>query len=131
MSTDKDINIPIETKKFLKLLINHLPMKIFWKDKDSIYQGSNKAFAEFAGLNEGEDLVGKTDFDLPWAETKAEEFRLYDRSIMGMNEKEMNYISKITNAEGMEFWTKTTKIPIEDESGEVIGVLGFLIEKNL
>ncbi len=131
MSAKNEINIPIDVKKFLQLLINHLPMKVFWKDKDSIYEGSNRAFAEFAGLNEDESIIGKTDYDLPWAETKADEFRLYDRSIMDMNEKEMNYVSKITNSEGMEFWTKTTKIPIENENGEVVGVLGFLQEKNI
>ena len=55
-----------ESQQLLHTVIETLPVRVFWKDRDSNYLGSNQLFALDAGLTASEQLVGKSDFDLPW-----------------------------------------------------------------
>ncbi|MBP0022801.1 MAG: PAS domain-containing sensor histidine kinase, partial [Roseofilum sp. SID2] len=71
-----------EAEKFLSLAINHIPEAIFWKDCSSIFVGCNQYFAEFVGLNSPSEIIGKTDYDLPYKPEEKEKYRADDRRIM-------------------------------------------------
>lgn len=51
-----------EREALLQLVLDTIPQAVFWKDKDSTYLGSNKNFAQDAGQNSAQDIIGKTDF---------------------------------------------------------------------
>ena len=59
---------------FLQLVMDNLQECIFWKDVNSVYLGCNHKFAEIAGLDSPEQIVGKTDHDLPWKKEEADFF---------------------------------------------------------
>ena len=64
-----------EKQQLLAHIIENIPHSIFWKDKNSVYLGCNRNFAEEAGLQDPENIVGKTDYDLAWKEQEADFFR--------------------------------------------------------
>jgi len=111
------------TQKMLQLVLDTIPVRVFWKDIDCIYLGCNKLFAEDSGLQEPEELIGKTDFDMSWKQ-QAELYRSDDRNVMQTGIKKLNYEEPQTTPEGKLIWLETSKIPLTDQNGGVIGVLG-------
>ncbi len=63
-------------------LFNQLPNIVFWKDNNLRYIGCNDDFAKIAGLTSHKEIIGKTDFDLPWCDTEAEKYRSDDKSVL-------------------------------------------------
>ncbi len=112
-----------ETNQMLKLIINTIPIRIFWKSKDSVFVGCNIRFAEDAGFRSPEELTGKTDYDMPW-NNQAESYRRDDKEVMDKAESKMNYEEIQTNAEGKTVWLLTSKVPLRNMEDEIIGMLG-------
>ena len=108
----------------LQMVINNIPQFIFWKDRNSVYMGCNENFARVAGLDSPHEIVGKSDFDLPWKDTEAEHYRGYDRQVMSSGKPEYHIIETQLQADGRKAWVDTNKIPLRDDRGEVIGILG-------
>ena len=112
-----------ETQKMLQLVLDTIPVRVFWKDVDSVYIGCNKLFAEDSGLQEPEKLIGKTDFDMGWQE-QAELYRADDLNVMQTGIRKLNYEEPQTTPDGKQIWLETSKIPLTDQDGGIIGILG-------
>ncbi|WP_204103890.1 MULTISPECIES: PAS domain S-box protein [Spirulina sp. CCY15215] len=113
-----------DSKGFLRLAIDNIPGAIFWKDRQSVFLGCNQYFANLTGLNSPVDIVGKTDYDLPWKPEETEFFRECDRRIMDSDAPELGIIEPAQQADGNSYWLETNKIPLHDSQGNVIGILG-------
>jgi PAS domain S-box-containing protein len=114
----------VSTNKMLELVMNNIPQYIFWKDRNSVYLGCNKNQAKVAGLNSPEEIVGKTDFDLPWKKEEAEFFRECDQRVMNSGVGEYHIIEPQFQSDGKQAWLDTNKVPLFDLEGNVIGILG-------
>ncbi|MEL7036341.1 MAG: PAS domain S-box protein [Cyanobacteria bacterium J06592_8] len=112
------------SQKFLELVLDNIPQLIFWKDRNSVFLGCNQNCAEVAGLNSPAEIVGKTDFDLPWKREETEWFREWDRRVMESDQAELHIVEPIQKANGKQAWLETNKIPLHDLEGNVIGILG-------
>jgi diguanylate cyclase (GGDEF)-like protein/PAS domain S-box-containing protein len=110
--------------KMLRLVLETAPLRIFWKDVDLNYMGCNTVFARDAGLNGPEELLGKDDFQMGWRE-QAELYRGDDRMVMSSNKPKLNIEEPQTTPDGHQIWLKTSKVPLHDATGEVVGVLGI------
>jgi PAS domain S-box-containing protein len=111
-------------KQLLQLVMDNLPEYIFWKDLNSVYLGCNRKFAEAAGLENPEQIAGKTDYDLPWKKEEADFFRLCDRRVMDSNTPELGIVEPQLQANDKQAWLETNKMPLHDAQGHVIGILG-------
>jgi len=114
----------LQNRNMLTHIINTIPQSIFWKDQNSVYLGCNHAFAHEAGLNSPESIIGKNDFDLPWSREESEKYRADDREVMDNVCAKKHIIETQQQMNGRMAWLDTTKIPLEDASGTVIGLLG-------
>jgi PAS domain S-box-containing protein len=112
-----------EANLLLRLVIDTIPVRIFWKDRDSNYLGCNRHFAADAGRDNPSDLVGTTDFELNWKDM-AETYREEDREVVVFRRSKVNYERMQTSPTGARTWRVTTKVPLVDLDGNVIGVLG-------
>lgn len=110
--------------QFLELAMNTLPLAIFWKNTELVYQGCNQAFATAAGLAEPSEIRGKTDYDLPWTSVQADWFRECDRHRIDTNTAEIGIIEPMLQADGQQTWLETNKVPLCNGEGDVIGLLG-------
>jgi PAS domain S-box-containing protein/putative nucleotidyltransferase with HDIG domain len=108
----------------LEGIVESVPIRVFWKDRDLRYLGCNVLFAEDAGLSGPDDLKGKTDFDLSWKE-QAEFYREDDRRVMDSGVAKLGYEEPQTTPDGNAIWLRTSKVPLHNDAGEVTGVVGI------
>jgi len=113
-----------ESRQFLQTVLDTVPLRVFWKDRESRYLGANARFLADAALASEADILGKSDFDMPWAETEAEAYRAGDRTVIDSGEAKLGIIETQHQQDGTEIWLETNKLPLHNLAGEVIGVLG-------
>ncbi len=114
----------IEKEELLQLVLDNIPQYIFWKDRNSVYLGCNRNFAIIAGFNNPLEIVGKTDYDLPWKKEESDFFRECDARVMETDTPEYHIIEPLLQADGKQSWVNTNKIPLHDAQGNVVGILG-------
>jgi PAS domain S-box-containing protein len=113
-----------ESRNLLQAVIDTAPMRVFWKDRDLRYLGCNPAFARDAGKNHPDELLGKDDFQVGWAE-QAELYRADDRAVMASGVSRLSYDEPQTTPDGKTIWLRTSKVPLLDSGGQTIGILGI------
>lgn len=107
----------------LRLLLDTIPTRVFWKDRDSVYLGCNRLFALDAGCASPDEIVGKTDYDMPWKE-QADIYQTDDRAVMSTGEPRLDE-EPLTLADGRTVQLCVNKVPLKGENGNIIGVLGI------
>ena len=112
------------SQEMLQTVMNTIPQYVFWKDLDSVYLGCNENFAMVSGVGIPDNIVGKTDFDLAWRDVEAELFRALDQEVIRTDQPQLNIISPQLQADGQDSWVEVNIVPLHDEDGKVIGVLG-------
>lgn len=111
------------SQQMLRLVMDNIPQAIFWKDINSVYQGCNQKFAEDVGLTDPALVVGKTEYDFCESETQAEFLRSIDKQVMNSNSQVTQYCELFEFKDRREAWLETTKIPLHDVEGNVVGIL--------
>lgn len=104
-----------------RTLLENLPQKIFFKDKNSVYISCNEHLARDLNITPDE-IAGKTDYDFFHKEL-AEKYRTDDEKIMksGRTEDiEEEYIQ-----DGQNVSVHTVKTPVRDGNGNIVGILGI------
>jgi len=114
----------IEEKKQLRTLIDNMPDRIYIKDRKSRFIIGNTHVAEIMGASNPEELTGKTDFDF-YDKTMAEEYYRDEQKIMNENIRIINKEEKGLDPTGKEVIISTTKVPVYDDKGNVIGIVGI------
>ena len=112
-----------ESQQMLRLVLDTIPTRVFWKDRDLIYQGCNRQLANDAGLASPEEITGKDDFAMVWSD-RAELYRADDRSVIETGIPKLDYEEQETTPDGGMKWVRTNKIPFLDAQGTVNGILG-------
>ncbi len=114
----------VDQDQFLQLIMDNIPQFIFWKDRDSVYLGCNQNFATAAGFSKSSEIIGKTDYDLPWSKEEADFYIKMDQKVMLSDQSEVNFEEPQTMSDGITKWIRTSKIPLKGPDGDVIGILG-------
>ncbi|NTV64550.1 MAG: PAS domain-containing protein [Oscillochloris sp.] len=117
-------NLVEDRAQMLRLVLDHIPLSVFWKDRQLAYLGANQHFADDASLASPDDLIGKTDYQMPWVE-QAELYRSDDMRVMESGESVLNYEEPQSQADGSTIWVRTSKVPLRDTNGHVVGILGM------
>ena len=117
---------PEHQEAVLRALLSTIPYRIWWKDTESNYLGCNRIFADKAGVGSPLDIVGKNDFELPWGATGGEVMRADDREVMASGPK-LEFRETVVQAEST-IEVSTSKVPLIDDRGELIGVLGMFCD---
>jgi PAS domain S-box-containing protein len=113
-----------ESRQLLQIVMDNIPQAIFWKDRNLSYLGCNRAFAADAGMALAQDIIGKTDWDMPWKE-QAELYRADDTRVMESGASKLDYEEPQTTPDGTIIWLRTSKVPLRDADGNVTAVLGM------
>lgn len=106
-------------------ILNAVPQFIFWKDLDGQYLGCNAVFARAAGVGNPQEILGKTDFDLPLPRADAEAHRAHDREVIETGRPQRRLLETFRGTHRPSRWTDTTKVPLVDSHGRIYGVLGI------
>jgi PAS domain S-box-containing protein len=114
----------IESQDTLQAIVDNIPRAIFWKDKDLRFMGCNIIFANVAGASSPRDLTGKSDFDMAWS-AQADAYRKDDLEVMRSRKSKLDIEEVNVNSDGTESWVRTSKVPIVNQTGEVVAILGM------
>jgi PAS domain S-box-containing protein len=112
-----------KSQQLLRMVFDTLPQRVFWKDTNFNYLGCNQKFAQDAGFNSPQEVIGKNDFDLSWQKS-AHLYRADDQVIMAGGAPKMNYEESQIRDDGTTFIIRTSKLPLKDKNGRIIGLFG-------
>jgi two-component system cell cycle sensor histidine kinase/response regulator CckA len=114
-----------ERQALLQNVLAHIPLAVFWKDRLGAYLGCNEQFARDVGLPCPAAVVGKTDLDLPGTREEAEGVRRSDAAVLASGRPLLNVEETRRRPDGAQSLLLTSKVPLRDAKGEVLGVLGI------
>jgi len=112
------------SRQMLRLVLDNIPQRVFWKDRQMLYLGCNRVFAADTGLVDPEAIVGKSDFELSWREF-APLYRADDAQVMETDAAKVNFEEPLVVHGGGRRWLRTSKVPLHGVDGSVIGMLGM------
>jgi len=112
-----------EERHLLSLLINHVPLHVYFKDTGSRFVRVNQSMAAWVGHDSVEQMLGKHDKDFfgaaHWKQAEADE-----KQIMGSGQPIMEMVERETWRGREDTWVMTSKFPWRSRSGEVKGIFG-------
>ncbi|MFO0985240.1 MAG: PAS domain-containing protein, partial [Planctomycetota bacterium] len=114
-----------QSERLLRTILDVLPQRVFWKDRQGRYGGANQRFLADCGMSE---VVGKDDYDMPWTREQSDFFRTCDQRVMETGVPEIEIIEPLSDAAGAAKWLSTSKVPLCNDAGEVVGVLGTSLD---
>jgi len=124
ISVQKDIQKQFLIERdFLKSLLDNIPDAVYFKDRNNRIIKVNKFYLEGSGRPE-EEIIGKTDFDFfPYEQAK----RMFDDDnyVVTTGKSIVGKIEKTTLPDGRKNQVITTKIPMWNGQGKVIGTMGI------
>jgi len=126
----RDITIPkhaeeaLAKEQFLiNALMNNLTDHVYFKDMESKFIRNNKAHAFSFGLDDPEQVVGKSDFD--FFEEKAARQAFEDEQAIIKTGEPILKEEKLTRKDSSDAWFSAIKMPLRDNEGKTIGTFGI------
>ena len=112
-----------ESENMLRQVLNTIPTRVFWKNMDGVYLGCNYNFAQDAGFGSEKDIIGKSDYQMPW-KTEAASYRHDDKLVINNGIPRLKFEETQTTPNGDQIWLRTNKIPLRNIDEKIIGILG-------
>ncbi len=114
-----------EAQDWSEGILAHVPGHVYWLNRDNIYLGCNDLHAKTADLDSRQQIVGKTNFDMPWAK-EADAINALNNLVMSTNTSQ----SKEEQATIHGVWHTfiSQKVPLKNKENKVIGLLGISID---
>lgn len=124
LSANQQVLVDPKENEFrgLKSLLHALPGCVYWKDREGVYLGCNNSALALAGTN----VLGKTDYDLPW-KNQAAEMQLVDEEVLKKNTL-IEAEESIVLANGQPLVMLTRKAPLKDAHGNTVGIIGISVD---
>ena len=108
----------------LRTLLDNVPDSIYFKDVKGRFLRSSRAQAKRFGLHDPAEAVGKTDFDF-FAKEHAQEAFADEQQIIQTGQPLIGIEENSPLADGTERWVSTSKLPLRDKDGEIVGTFGI------
>ncbi|MFZ5832227.1 MAG: response regulator, partial [Planctomycetota bacterium] len=113
-----------QERRLIQALMDNLPHNIYFKDSASRFIRVNKAMARYVGSADPAEAIGKTDFDY-FTEEHARQAMDDEQEIIRTGKPIVDKEEKETWAEDRFSWVSTTKMPLVDDQGRIVGTFGI------
>ncbi|MCI2050052.1 MAG: ATP-binding protein [Lachnospiraceae bacterium] len=108
----------------LRTLLEHTEDYIYIKDKDIICRAASDSFLKLMGAVSADEVCGKPDSEL-FGRELAGHYRSDDLKVIDEGRSIVGEVENAKPANGKNHWGRTSKYPVRDDSGEIIGLLGI------
>jgi PAS domain S-box-containing protein len=113
-----------QSEQLMRTLIDAIPDYIYAKDSQGCHMLGNAALTRLYGLASPAELLGKTDFDF-YPRELAEQYQASEMPVLREGQSLLRHEELNINADGRERWNSTTKVPLRDPQGQIIGLVGI------
>ncbi|MDP8972864.1 MAG: PAS domain S-box protein, partial [Actinomycetota bacterium] len=113
----------LDDSSLLRTLIDSLPEQVYVKDNEGCYVLNNLAHVRALGATSPEEVAGKSDFDF-YPEELAERYRADEREVIRSDRPLIAKEEPSLDGEGNKRWHSTTKVPLRNGDGEIVGLVG-------
>lgn len=113
-----------ESRTTLNLVLDTVPQAVYWKDVDGHYLGCNQTFATNCGFGDPAEVIGKTDYDLPWPEEDIETYLATDKCVLEENTPKLHMIEELQINDETRLCIDVSKVPLRNQFGAPLGILG-------
>ncbi len=117
----------LDSNSMIERIIDNVPVRIFWKDKNLVYQGCNQEFAKDAGFSSSDEIIGKDDYQMGWSE-QAELYMADDKQVIESGKPKLLIEEEQTTPQGKKITLITSKIPTYNSNGKIDGMLGTYLD---
>jgi PAS domain S-box-containing protein len=107
----------------LRTIMDNMPDFMYVKYSQGRFEMANQALAGLLGVPSPDALIGKTDFEL-FPQELAAQYDRDERAIMESGVPLLNKEEPVLHADGSTRWISTTKVPLRDWQGRVVGLVG-------
>jgi PAS domain S-box-containing protein len=111
-------------RNLLRTLLDHVPAFVFVKDAQSRFLTTNNEHLRLIGVDKLADVVGKTDFDL-FPRELAERYYADEQAVIRSGQPLIDREEPVKYKTGEQRWVLTTKVPLRDQTGAVVGLVGI------
>lgn len=111
--------------QLLKLIDSLHGIHFFIKDHECRHVSVSQRFAQRLGLEDASLMIGRTNYDF-YPKLIADQFAIDDQEILRSGQPLLNIVEMLPSACGGFDWITTNKMPIFDDDGQVIGIMGTL-----
>ncbi len=111
-------------ENLLRTLIDNMPDFIYIKDIKSRFVVANKKLAQVHGIRSPLEMAGKTDFDF-YPKELANKYYWNEQEIIASGKPLINIEEQSLDETGGTIYLSTTKIPLKDSTGKIIGLVGI------
>jgi len=118
----RELEEHVESQQFLRLILEEMPDIVSFKDHRGRLVWVSAFYRKILGVQSDEELVGKTDFDF-FPPEQAEEFFQDEERVRTTGKPLLKKLEQVRFGDGALHWLSTTRIPVRDANGEVMGVL--------
>ncbi len=118
------LGAPNLDSEILRMLMEAIPDRIYFKDLQSRFVRVNRAYTEWHGLPSPEVVIGKTDFDL-FAPVHAKVALAEEQEIIRTGQPMIAKLERLTLRDGSISWGSATKLAWRDATGNIIGTFGI------
>ncbi|MEE9461013.1 MAG: PAS domain-containing protein [Bacteroidales bacterium] len=113
-----------DEKQLLYTLIDNMPDFIYLKDTDSKFIVANQKLIDVHNLKSRDQLIGRSDHDF-YPKELADKYKLNEQTIIHTGKPLINHEERSLDEKGNTIYLSTTKIPLHDADGTIIGIVGI------
>ena len=112
---------PAHPEEFFDFLLEKIPDQVYFKDRQGRFLRASRAVADYLDVADPNEIIGKSDFDF-WSEDTAKEAAEDEKRIMETRQPMVGKVERLVHPDGRVTWDYTTKMPLLDSRGNVIGI---------
>jgi diguanylate cyclase (GGDEF)-like protein/PAS domain S-box-containing protein len=123
----------VDDRYLLDAFLENTPDHVYFKDHESRFIRISQALAVWLGLEDAAEAIGRSDFEF-FGEEHARKAFADEQHLMQTGEALVGVEERETWEDGRETWVSTTKVPLRDRRGRVVGIFGLsrdITEKKL
>ena len=111
-------------EELFDFLLETMPDQVYFKDRQGRFLRASRAVAEYLGVQDPREVIGKSDFDF-WSLETAQQTAMDERQIMETREPMVGKVERLVHPDGRITWDYSTKMALLNSAGEVTGICGI------
>ncbi len=113
-----------QREQVLRLVLDTIPQRIYWKNVEGVFLGCNQAFARDVGASSPKEVCGRSAGEFGWSAERMDLYRRYESRVLSTRQALNDTLESVPLPNGEIRWLNLNLAPLYSDNGRVVGVLG-------